>query len=208
MQIKKTLGIVAGACFALGIFAGCAQENAPAEPANPDTNSAGGNAEEAPQQSESVGPDGDIVENPPQHTWEDALSKALEETDGDLLKVELEPNDSVGWEYELKFVTDSVKEEYKYNPDTLEQIGFESEDLSSDSDERTKRTFTADEILDLQEAAGIARDAQAGTIIEWKIEGKQGDRVEYQFEILPDGAADDVEVTIDALSGKVLEIDD
>ena len=51
---------------------------------------------------------------------------------------------------------------------------------------------------------GTARNEQDGAITSWKIEGKDDGSVQYEFDILPDGASDDIEVQVDAKDGSVI----
>jgi uncharacterized membrane protein YkoI len=42
-------------------------------------------------------------------------------------------------------------------------------------------------------------------ITAWKVEGKDSDLVQYEFDILPPGADEDVEVAINANDGSVID---
>lgn len=93
----------------------------------------------------------------------------------------------------------------QFDADTLDKISEDRDDLGDDAAEDRKEIFDPTKVIDLEAAADTARQEQDGTITEWKIEGKDTGRVQYEFDITPDGGSDDVEVQIDAQDGSVIE---
>lgn len=150
---------------------------------------------------------GDLIENPPARTWQDALDAANEMFDGGVSKIELEEEDSGRREYKIELISSSEKFAVKFDADTLEELSSKTDDLGDDADEKRNRIFDVGDIISLEEAADIARGEVDGVIEEWKIEGKDDGRIEYEFDIVPEGETDDIEVEIDAKTGEVLEVD-
>ncbi len=171
--------------------------------------SASGESGTAGPTTESTSPSAegkrDVVDDPPDKGWSDALAAARKEFTGDVSKIELEPRDSGGLEYKIELMSRDTKYAVQYDADTLEKLSEKKDDLGSDAAKKRKETFDPDDMIGLDEAVGTARDQQAGTVTSWKLEGKDTGRVQYEFDILPDGASDDVEVQIDATDGGVIQ---
>src|SRR5699024_384888 len=154
------------------------------------------------------GATGDLIENPPEKTWQDALEAAEAQFDGDVTKIELEEEDSGRREYKIELISSDQKFSIKFDADTLDELRSKTDDLGSEADEKRARVFDVDEIIDLDAAAQSDRDEVDGVIEEWKVEGKSNGSIEFEFDIVPPGATDDIEVEIDARTGDVLEVDD
>lgn len=146
----------------------------------------------------------DIINDPPDRSWRDALAAAREEFTGEVTKIELERRDEGGLEYKVELISDVTEYVVQFNADTLEKLSEDRENLGKDADEDQQKAFDSSNVVDLVSAAETAREKQAGAIVEWKIEGKDSGRVQYQFDILPDDADDDVEVTVDAKTGEIV----
>lgn len=143
----------------------------------------------------------DIVAHPPARSWQEALAAARATFDGEVVKIELEPEDGM-LEYTVELYSATQRFTADYDANTLAERSSKIKDLDGDTD-RT-RIFSMDDVIPPEDAAAIARDQQDGAIVEWKIEGKDHGRVRYEFDILPPGAHDDVEVTIDAITGDII----
>lgn len=154
----------------------------------------------------AVSPD-DIVAHPPKKTWLEAVAAAKAEFDGELIEVELERHGPDRFEYTVVLVSDDTEFEIELDGDTLEIRSTDTDDLGDDAAEMRTRIFDPDEVIGLEEAAAIARTEVDGAIDEWELEGKDDGRIEYEFEIIPTGKTDDVEVEIDARTGEVLDVD-
>lgn len=149
----------------------------------------------------------DIVASPPEKSWQDALDAARAEFDGGVTKIELERQDRGGMEYKIELISSDTKFKIQFDADTLEVLSQKKDDLGDDAQEKQARIFDPADAIDLEEAAETARGEIDGIIEEWKLEGEDDGRVQYEFDIVPDGETDDIEVEIDAISGRVLEVD-
>lgn len=159
----------------------------------------------SPTDSSSSAKDSDIVANPPAKTWQDALKAAKQEFSGDVAKIELERQASGGLEYKVELISKDTEYAVQYDADSLNKLSDKRDDLDDDDAEDRKETFDPDSVIDLDKAADAARQQQDGAIREWKIEGKDTGRVQYEFDIRPSGASNDTEVQIDAMDGSVVK---
>lgn len=170
-------------------------------------------SESAPEETETSPEDTadnsniDIVDIPPQYSWQEALDAALAEFDGQVITIELELRDSGRLEYEIELISADTEYEVRFDANTLEQISVDRDDLGSDAENYQNKIFDPAAMIALDDAAEIARGVQEGTITKWKLDGNDSGRVEYEFEIYPPGSRHDVEVTLDATDGTVLEVD-
>lgn len=150
----------------------------------------------------------DVVADPPEKSWHDALAKAKDafekDTHGDVAKIELEESDGGTLHYKIELYNDGTEFAVQYGADDLELLdGPKIEQDSGDADE----IFTPDELgVDLDTAAGTAREQiDEPTIHEWKIEGKDDGPTQYEFDIYSGcDTGNDAEVQIDANTGEVL----
>ena len=145
----------------------------------------------------------DIVADPPTKTAHDALAAAQKLFDGKPSKIELEWRHNTSLEYKVELVSAQETYEVKFDAETLEVLKEELETLDAD-DNDLDEVFTPGDVVDLDVAAGAASKAQEGTIREWKLEGKDDGRVLYEFDIVPPGVRDDIEVKVDAFTGDVV----
>lgn len=152
------------------------------------------------------GADDDIVANPPAKTWQEALDAARDRFDGGVTKIELEQRRAGSLEYKIELISETTEFTIRFDADTLEELSTEEEDLDDDADEERRKVFEPSEMISLEEAASIARDALDGVIEEWKLEGDDDGRVEYEFDIVPPGETGDREVELDARTGEVLDV--
>ncbi|OUZ07245.1 hypothetical protein BHE97_17215 [Aeromicrobium sp. PE09-221] len=76
-----------------------------------------------------------------------------------------------------------------------------------DRAEKAAEVVSVGDVVELDDAMGTALAEYDGRIVEWKLEGtSRGPR--YQFDIRADGDSEDVEVSVDAVSGEFLGCDD
>lgn len=146
----------------------------------------------------------DLVDNPPGKSWQDALEAARGEFTGDPSKIELETNDRGTIEYKIELKSADTEYTVEYDAETLEKLSEEKESLGDEAAEELKETFDPDSLIGLKDAVATARGEQAGTITSWKIEGQDDGRAKYEFDILPEGSTQDIEVEIDAKDGTVI----
>lgn len=151
----------------------------------------GGSTTTAPDAS-----DEDIVANPPEKSWEDALDAARQKFDGEPTKIELEKREDGGYEYKISLFKDGTESSVQYDADTLDEL-----DAETDSED-SAATIDLSKIISLEDAADKARSEQDGPITEWKIEAKD-DYTQYEFDIRRADDSDDEEVQIDAIDGSV-----
>lgn len=145
----------------------------------------------------------DIVNNPPQASWQDALNKAQEKFDGKPAKIELEHDDSGALVYKIELISGMDKHAVQYSAEDLTEISDKEKTLDDGEDQN--KAFDIGDVVSLDQAVATAREHTAGDITSWKIEGKDTGRVQYEFDILPSGAEDDVEVQVDALDGSLIK---
>ncbi|MHA3723984.1 PepSY domain-containing protein [Leucobacter sp. HY1910] len=145
----------------------------------------------------------DIVADPPAKTAHDALAAAQKIFDGKPSKVELERRHGETLEYKVKLVSPREEYDVQFDAETLEVLREEREPLDADDNDYDE-VFSFEDVVPLADAAAVAREAQSGSIREWKLEGKDDGRVLYEFDIVPQGASDDVEVKVDAFSGSLV----
>lgn len=156
--------------------------------------------------ADDTSPD-DVVANPPEKTWKDALDAAKAEFDGDVTKIELEQRRSGGLEYKIELISSDTEFSIQFDADTLEVLSTDEDDLDDDADEERSKVFDPADMINLEEAAETARGEVDGVIEEWKIEGKDDGRVQYEFDIARDGESGDTEVQVDAKTGELLHDD-
>lgn len=139
-------------------------------------------------------------------SWEDALATGRSGFDGELAEIVLD------WQrdryaYTIELVSDTEEYEVRVDADTGEAFDEQSETIDSDDvAEKQNEVVDVDAVVSWDDALQTALGARDGTVTEWKLEGtEQGPQ--YQFDI-ESGDAEDAEVTVDAESGELLEMDD
>lgn len=71
--------------------------------------------------------------------------------------------------------------------------------------EKSAEVFDPSTVVSWDVALAVAQEQREGIVVEWKLKGaSSGPR--YQFEI--GSGDDDVDVTIDAITGALLDLDD
>lgn len=202
LAVAMSLGLLT-ACSGPGSDSG--SSDPPSSPETTTSQPDGSSSEPGDSSSESDADDADVVANPPSKSVQDALAAARDEFSGDVSKIELESQEDGGLEYKVELMSSDAKYAVQYDADTLEKLSDEKDDLGNEAEEKRKKTFDLDSVIDLEKAAEAARDQQDGTITKWKIEGKDTGLVQYEFDIRTDGASDDTEVQINAMDGSVVD---
>lgn len=147
----------------------------------------------------------DVVSSAPSKSWEDAVEAARKDFDGTVNKIELETQEGGGLEYKVEQLSTTTKHAVQYDANTLEKLDEKSEDLGDDAVKKQSETFDPADLIGLDEAAKTARGEVDGVISKWKIEGKDSGKVIYEFDIRPQGAAEDQEVQVDAQDGSIVK---
>ncbi|MED4464463.1 PepSY domain-containing protein [Metabacillus fastidiosus] len=131
---------------------------------------------------------------------EEAKAKALEKVAGEIESIELDDN-----VYEV----DVNKGNKEYDIDiyayTGEIVKFKQDNRDNDDDDDDIRADLSNQaIITVEKAVKIAQGEIKGEVIETNLDEDDG-RYEYEIELRTNKG--DVDVTIDAVTGKVLEID-
>lgn len=139
-------------------------------------------------------------------SWEDALATAQPSFDGDLRSLQL------GWEngpfaYTIELLSDSEEYETRIGADTGDVVSEEIESIEGeDQAEKGTEKFDPTSVIAWNDALATAQQQVSdGRVVEWKLEGTSAGP-QYEFDI--GNVRDDVEVTIDATTGGVVETDD
>ncbi|WP_176489699.1 PepSY domain-containing protein [Mobilicoccus massiliensis] len=147
----------------------------------------------------------DVIAQAPQKSWQDALTAAKQAFPGNPSKIELESRTGGSLEYKVELYSDTEKYAVQYDADSLQKLSEKREKIDADDKAEAKaKTFDPTKVVPLDAASRTALSSQDGTVTKWKIEGKDTGRVQYEFDILPAGSADDREVQVDAMSGNLL----
>lgn len=130
-----------------------------------------------------------------------SLEEAIEISDGEtgggtIHQIGMDWSDGA-WVWEIDTMADGQEWELEINATT----GEVREDDRDDEDD-DERQLELDSVIGHAEAMEIAASEVSGPVTQWELDWDDG-RQEYKVEI-----QDDVDVTIDALSGEILEIDD
>lgn len=209
MRRHTIAALVATAALGLTACSGSGSEDAsPSESATETTTSASpsessSSSESSASPSSSQGRD--VVDEAPNKDWQAALDAARDEFSGDPSKIELESAEDGGLEYKIELISKDSEYTVQLDADTLDKLSDEMEDLGDDAAEEQRGAFDPADLIDLDEAVSAARDEQDGAITSWKLEGKDDGRVQYEFDILPGGATDDIEVQVDAEDGSIIQ---
>lgn len=139
-------------------------------------------------------------------TPKQAADLFLEEYPGaKLTEIKLDHSDSHGYLFKVEGVTEGKEHELNVDTHTAAILKVETE---ADDDDKSDEVFTyTDEIVEWTEAMKKALEKVGATAYaeEWELKKENG-KVVYEFDIINDG--DSVDVTVDALTGEVLELDD
>jgi len=131
---------------------------------------------------------------------DEAADIALSKYDGYIESIELEKDDGYVY-YEVEIENEDAEYELDIDAMTGEILKVDEDD--DNDDEQTKKSY--DELLSVEEAKQIAVDrAGGGKVVELELE-EDDNRYEYEIEINVDNQ--EAEVTIDAVTGDILEFE-
>ena len=135
-------------------------------------------------------------------TPEDAVSAAQENFDGELVELELD-EDSDQWVYKVNLENDSEEYEVKLSAEDLSVL---SEETDTDDDNDTKDQFSYEDAIPHDEAVQTAIDEVGGELEGWTLDKDDG-QLEYDIDVRNSDNGNDTDVTINAESGEVIEVD-
>ncbi|WP_017792206.1 PepSY domain-containing protein [Leucobacter salsicius] len=145
----------------------------------------------------------DVVDQAPNASAADALAAAQKLFTGELTKIALDHRIDGTLEYDIDLVSSTEKYEVELSADTLEVLSEEREPLDPGDDD-LQEAFDLGAVIDVSKAAATARQSQPGIINEWNLEGDSDGSVVYEFDVVPDGSTDDIEVRVNALTNELL----
>src|SRR5699024_2618625 len=132
---------------------------------------------------------------------DEAATIALAEYDGYIDSIELEKENGDVY-YEVEIENQDV--EYELDIDAVSGDILKVEEDDNDDDGLVTKK-DADNLLSIEEAEQIALDrAGGGTVVELELD-EDDNRYEYEFEIIVDHQ--EAEVTLDAITGDILEFE-
>lgn len=136
-------------------------------------------------------------------TPEEAVSTAQENFEGELTELELD-DDNGEWIYEVHLENDSEEYEIQLSADDLSVLNEETE---SDDNNDAEDQFSYGDAIPHDEAVQIALDEAGGELEGWTLDKDDG-QLEYDVDLRNTDNGNDTDVTINAESGEVIEIDD
>lgn len=181
----------------------------PTEDASQSSASPTGSATQSPESQSPGSQKSDLSQTSFDTSWQDAVDSAKKKFSGEVSKIELEANDAGRYAYKVEVINDTQKYETHIDANSGEVINEETDDLDDDErgTEKDKKRLDLDKVVSLDDAMKTAQQEQAGAVNKWKLEGTSaGPR--YEFDITPDGANEDREIKVDAISGKLVPGDD
>lgn len=204
----SVIALALGAALAL---TGCAPDAVPvpSEPSQPPRSSAPGAETEAPEAGRAGGDatprDADLTAVVFGATWQEAVSAASERFDGEPVSVSFEWEANV-YAYTVKLLTSTEVYLARFNADTGEMLGEWTKSRGGNGRAWTPNgVFDGAQVIEPNEAVAAALAAVPGVFEEWELESDDGALV---YEVQIDRGNDDVDVKLDAGSGKVIKIDD
>lgn len=197
MRTHHPLRTVIVTAAAAALFTGCA----PSTPSGGDGAGTSSPSSSAPAgDGSALSRDADLRTDAPSVSAQEAVRIATGETgDGVLHAIELDWSDRDGvWEWEIKVLGDGGEDHKVVIDANSGEILKHERESTNDHEEAVSLT----DPMSYDEALKLATGEVEGAVRGWKLEWDDG-RAEYQFDILPVGAADSTEVTIDASTGNV-----
>lgn len=131
-------------------------------------------------------------------TFEEAKEIALSEQDGYIDDIELETDDGYTY-YEVEIENRDAEYDIYIDAYTGEILKVETDD---DNHHEHKNNKSLDSIMSAEEAMKMAVETVGGTVIEIELD-EDDHRYEYEIDIKTN--AGKVELTMDAVTGKILE---
>lgn len=154
------------------------------------------------ESSESADSTGVAVLDELGSTPEDAVSAAQENFDGELTELELD-DDNGQWVYKVHLENDSEEYEVDLSADDLSVLNEETE---SEDNNDTEDQFSYGDAIPHDEAVQTAMDEVGGELESWTLDRDDG-QLEYDVELRNTDNGNDTDVTINAESGEVIEVD-
>lgn len=136
-------------------------------------------------------------------TPDEAVSAAQENFDGELVELELDEDNSE-WVYEVHLESDSEEYEVKLSAEDLSVI---SEQTETEDDNDTEDQFSYEDAIPHDAAVQTAMDEVGGELEGWTLDRDDG-QLEYDVDLRDTDNGNDTDVTINAESGEVIEVDD
>lgn len=167
-----------------------------------ETDSSNGDSETGSDSSESTESSGVAVLDELGSTPDEAVSAAQENFDGELTELELDDNNGE-WVYKVHLENDS--EEYEVEL-LAEDLSISNEETESDDNNDTEDQFSYGDAIPHDEAVQTALDEVGGELGGWSLDKDDG-QLEYDVEVTNADNGDDTDVTINAESGEVIEVD-
>ncbi|KQL56105.1 MULTISPECIES: PepSY domain-containing protein [Bacillaceae] len=193
--MKKTPFMYLTVFTALSLLAACNQDEGPGE-MNP--NPAPGTVEEDNVEQENETMNSYIrLEGALQH-----FNNAF--PDASLTSVTY---DAQNLHYELDGIDDDSEYELVIHAETEEEINQQTEPLDAEDAggaEREREAIEIDELIEPTDAVGTAQGEVPGALRSWELE-REGNRIYYEVKIEVD--QEEHEVTVDAETGEIIEID-
>lgn len=168
-----------------------------------ETDASGEDSESTGGSSESSDSTGVAVLDELGSTPEEAVSAAQENFEGELVELELDDNRGE-WFYNVHLENESEEYEADLSADDL---SVSNEETESDEDNDTEDQFSYGDAIPHDEAAQTALDEVGGELGGWTLDKDDG-QLEYDVEVTNSDNGNDTDVTINAESGEVIEVDD
>lgn len=155
------------------------------------------------EDSESTDATGVAVLDQLGSTPDEAVSAAQENFDGDLVELELD-QEGGDWVYNVSMENESEEYEVRLLADDLSIMNEQTEN-NDDSD--MNDGFAYEDAIPHEEAVQTAIDEVGGELEGWTLDRDDG-QLEYDVEMVNTDSGNDMDVTINAESGEVIETDD
>ncbi|MCM3741241.1 PepSY domain-containing protein [Oceanobacillus luteolus] len=156
------------------------------------------NMEDKAVQAESVAKTANVSEEKNLLSSDKIKEIALSEQDGHIDDIELESEDGFVY-YEVDIENGEAEYDIYIEAYTGEVLKVEADDNDDDKENETMKN-----IISAAEAKKIAIDQVGGKVVEFDLD-EDDNRYEYEIELETNRG--EVEMTIDALTGEILEVD-
>jgi uncharacterized membrane protein YkoI len=124
---------------------------------------------------------------------------ALSEQDGHIDNIDLEHDDGYSY-YEIEIENGNAEYDIYIEAYTGEVLHVEKDDHNDDNDYENKKAL--ENIISVEDAKNIAVEKVGGKVIEMELD-EDDNRYEYELELITNDG--EVDMTIDAVTGKILE---
>ena len=132
-------------------------------------------------------------------TVEKAKEIALSEQDGHIDSIDLEHDDGYSY-YEIEIENKDAEYDIYIEAYTGEVLHVEKDDHDDDNNYENKKAL--ENIISVEDAKKIAVEKVGGKVIEMELD-EDDNRYEYELELITNDG--EVDMTIDAVTGKILE---